>query len=137
MANRVIIKGNICNDLELKESGETKILSFNVAVQRKFKNKNGEYETDFFRVSAFNQQAVFISTYFSKGSQIFVEGRLQTRTYDKDGETRYATDIIAEQVEFCGTKRDNSSQPQTQQEPISDMQFENQAPDVAYEPLPF
>ena len=116
--NRIIIKGNICNDLELKESGDTKILSFNVAVQRKFKNKNGEYETDFFRVSAFNQQATFISNYFRKGNQILVEGRLQNRTYEKDGETRYSTDIIAEQIEFCGKKDDNQVSNVEPQEPF-------------------
>ena len=71
--NKVIIKGNICNDLEIKENGENKILSFNVAVQRNFKNKNQEYESDFFRVSAFNQQAIFINNYFKKGSQIIIE----------------------------------------------------------------
>ena len=130
--NRIIIKGNICNDLELKESGETKILSFNVAVQRKFKNKNGEYETDFFRVSAFNQQATFISNYFRKGNQILVEGRLQNRTYEKDGETRYATDIIAEQIEFCGKKDDNQVINAQPQQDFSQTVFEGDNSDLPF-----
>ena len=64
MANFITITGNICNDLEVKTSGETKILNFTVAVRRKFKNKNGEYETDFIRCVAFNKQCDFLTSYF-------------------------------------------------------------------------
>ena len=109
--NKLILIGNICNDLELKENGETKILSFNVAVQRKFKDKNGEFISDFFRVTAFNQQAVFIEKYFNKGMKIALEARVQNDNFtDNEGKQQYRNNIIIESVEFCGSKKDNSEE---------------------------
>lgn len=104
--NRIILMGNICNDLELKENGDMKILHFNIAVQRRFKNKDGEYESDFFRVSSFGKTAEFINKFFSKGSKILVEGRLQNNNYtDAEGKMQYTNAIIVENVEFVGAKK--------------------------------
>lgn len=109
--NRVILLGNICNDLELKENGENKILSFNIAVQRKFKNKDGQYESDFFRTTAFNNTAEFIKNNFSKGRKILVECRAQNRNWEDDqGQKHYTTDFIIENCYFADKKSDNDTE---------------------------
>nr|DAW29068.1 MAG TPA: Single strand binding protein [Caudoviricetes sp.] len=108
--NKVIIIGNIASDIELKttQSGVAKC-NFRVAVQRRFKNSNGEHESDFFPVVAWRSTGEFISKYFSKGSKIALEGTLQTRSYQaQDGSNRYVTEIIAEQAEFAGDKRERT-----------------------------
>lgn len=131
--NKIFLIGNICNDLEIKETANSKILSFNLAVQRKFKNQNGEYESDFFRLKAFNNQATFIQKYFNKGSKIVIEAHMQNNNYeDENGQKHYSNDIIVDQVEFCGSKKET-------QEPKSDMQFENEISNMNFdnEPLPF
>jgi len=104
--NKIIITGNICNDLEIKDNGETKILSFVVAVRRKFKNKNGENQTDFIRCVSFNNQAEFIKKYFQKGSPILIEGNLQTNTYEtQTGEKRNSFNIVIESIDFFSQKQ--------------------------------
>lgn len=128
--NKVILIGNICNDLELKESGETKVLSFNVAVQRKFKDKNGEFTSDFLRVTAFNQQAVFISKYFNKGMKIALEGRIQNDNFtDSEGKTQYRNNIIIEQVEFCNSKS-NSTDNGGEEPNVNQAELDVKASDV-------
>lgn len=108
--NRVVISGNICNDLEIKTSGETKILNFTVAVRRRFKDKDGEYPTDFIRCVSFNNQCEFISKYFEKGSPILVEGNLQTSTYETEqGEKRSSFNLVVENVDFFGGKKKETS----------------------------
>lgn len=127
--NKLILIGNICNDLELKENGETKILSFNIAVQRKFKDKNGEFISDFFRVTAFNQQAVFIEKYFNKGMKIALEARVQNDNFtDNEGKQQYRNNIIIESVEFCGSKKDND-EPENVNQAELDVNVVNSSPD--------
>ena len=112
--NNIIITGNICHDLEIKTSGETKILNFTVAVRRKFKNKNGEFETDFIRCVAFNKQAEFITNYFKKGSPILIQGNLQTNTYEtENGEKRTSFNVVVENINFFGGKNEQTSQEKT------------------------
>lgn len=110
MANHIIITGNITHDLEIKISGETKILNFTVAVRRKFKNKNGEYETDFIRCVAFNKQAELIEKYFKKGSPILVEGSLQSNTYEtQTGEKRTAYNVVVEGIDFMSGRKEQTN----------------------------
>jgi single-strand DNA-binding protein len=133
--NKIFLIGNICNDLELKENGDVSILHFNVAVQRKFKNKNNEYESDFFRVTAFEQQAKFINNYFSKGSKIVIEGRLQNNNYtDANGKMQYSNAIIIENVEFCGAKQVSKATTETTSELPTDV---NVVDDNTNDYLPF
>ena len=111
MANFITITGNICNDLEVKESGETKILNFTVAVRRKFKNKNGEYDTDFIRCVAFNKQCDFLTNYFKKGSPILIQGNLQSNTYEtQTGEKRTSYNVIVENIDFFGRRNEQTNQ---------------------------
>lgn len=108
MLNSTILLGRICNDLELKstQSG-TEILNFTIACDRKFQSQ-GEKKTDFIDCIAWKQTAEFISRYFSKGSMIAIEGRLQTDNYtDKNGNKRKSVVVVAESVSFCGGKSES------------------------------
>lgn len=108
--NRIVISGNITHDLEIKTSGETKILNFTVAVRRRFKDKEGNYPTDFIRCVAFNNLADFVSTYFKKGSPILVEGSLQSNTYEtENGEKRTVYNLVTENIDFFGGKKEETS----------------------------
>lgn len=112
--NNIIITGNICHDLEVKTSGETKILNFTVAVRRKFKDKEGNYPSDFIRCVAFNKQAEFITNYFKKGSPILIQGNLQTNTYETEsGEKRTSFNVVVENINFFGGKNEQTSQEKT------------------------
>ena len=109
MANHIVITGNICNDLEIKTNGETRILSFVVAVRRKFKDKEGNYQTDFIRCVAFNSHADFLTKYFAKGNSILIEGSLQTNSYETEaGEKRNTFNVVVEGIDFMGSKNNNN-----------------------------
>lgn len=109
--NKVVLVGRLTKDPELRNTNSgLPVTSFTVAINRTFKNKEGNYDTDFLNVSIFGKQAENVSKYCSKGSQVGVEGRIQTRSYDaEDGSKRYVTEIIADSVEFLGSKKDNSN----------------------------
>lgn len=111
--NKVIIIGRLTADPELRQSQNgTASCRFNVAVNRKFKNQNGEYDSDFISCVAFKQTAEFISRYFTKGKLIALEGTLRTGSYkDRNHQdvTHYTTDVFVENVEFCGDKGGNSN----------------------------
>lgn len=112
--NKVIIMGRLTADPELRQT-QSGIAScrFTIAVNRKFADKNtGERQADFISCQAWRQTAEFVSRYFSKGSMICVEGTLRTGSYqDKNHSdvTHYTTDVLVENVEFCGSKSDNSN----------------------------
>lgn len=114
--NVVILMGRITKDTELKvTSTGTSVMSFTIAVQRKYKNTNGGYDTDFINCVAFGKTAEFIQNYFEKGRLINVIGSMQSRTWDDaQGQKRYSTEVIVNEVNFCGDK------PQ-QSDPINDV----------------
>jgi single-strand DNA-binding protein len=102
--NKAFIIGNLTRDPELKAlpSG-TKVCSFGVATNRSYKDKEGTRQdsTEFHNVVAFAKLGELVAQYMKKGSQVYVEGRLQTRSWDgKDGEKKYRTEIIADTVQF-------------------------------------
>lgn len=106
--NRVVLVGRLTRDPELRAmpSGNN-VASFTLAINRNFKNKDGNIDADFINVSVFGKQAENVSKYVFKGSLLGVEGRIQTRSYDaQDGSKRYVTEVIADQVEFMGSKKD-------------------------------
>ena len=108
MLNKSIIQGNICNDLELRQTpSNVSVVKFSVAVSRNFAAKGEERKSDFISVIAWRQTAEHIAKYFEKGSQIIIEGELQTGSYqDKKypDVKHYTTDLIASNVYFCGKK---------------------------------
>jgi len=112
MLNRIIVMGRLTRDPELRHTQTgTAVASFSLAVDRDFKSKeNGEKATDFIDVVAWRQSAEFVSRYFTKGRMAVVEGRLQIRDWtDKEGGKRRSAEIIAENVYFGDSKKDNES----------------------------
>lgn len=103
--NSIILKGRLCKDIEVRyTTGENSIAvgRTSIAIDRKGKDN----ETDFINVVAFGKTAEFIEKYFSKGQEILIAGRIQVNPYeDKEGHKRTSTDVVIEQVEFCGSKR--------------------------------
>jgi single-strand DNA-binding protein len=118
--NKVIIVGNLGRDPELRHMPSGDALA-NIAVATSYKSKDrstGEQKetTEWHRISFFGRLAEIVGEYMKKGSSIYVEGRLQTRKYtDKDGVEKYATDIIAENMQMLGNG--NSSQDQDDAQP--------------------
>lgn len=103
--NKVCLIGNLTKDPEAKVTpNNVSVTRFGLAVQRRFKNANGEYETDFISCVAWRGTADFIAKYFTKGSKIGVVGELRTRKYEKDGVTHYVTEVVAEEADFAGSK---------------------------------
>ena len=116
MLNRIIIAGRMTADPELRrtQSG-TAVASFTLAVERDFKNQNGEKETDFINCVAWKGSAEFVSNYFSKGRMAVVDGRLQMRDWtDKDGNKRRSFDVVVQSMYFCDSKKDETAYPSAQ-----------------------
>jgi single-strand DNA-binding protein len=107
--NKIFLQGRLVADPELRHTPNgVPVASFRLAVDRNFKNRDsGERKADFINVVAWRQTGEFVSRYFSKGRMAIVEGSLQTRDYnDKDGNRRYATEVVADNVYFGDSKRD-------------------------------
>jgi single-strand DNA-binding protein len=106
MLNRVVLIGRLTKDPELRYSPSgVAISTFTLAIDRRFKNAQGEKETDFIPCVVFKQLAEICANYLSKGKLASVDGRIQVRTYnDKDGQKRWVTEVIAEDVHFLSPK---------------------------------
>ena len=112
MLNHIVIMGRLTRDPELRRTGSgIAVTSFSVAVDRDFSNKeSGERETDFIDCVAWRSTGEFVAKYFQKGSMAVVSGRLQMRSWtDKDGNKRRTAEIVADNVYFGSSKRDESS----------------------------
>ena len=107
--NKVFLIGRLTRDPELRQtSSGIPTVSFSIAVNRNFTNQAGEREADFINIIVWRKQAENCKTYLTKGSQVAIEGRIQTRNYDgQDGKKVYVTEVVADNVEFIGTR--NSS----------------------------
>lgn len=120
--NRINIIGRITKDLELKQtSSNINFIRFSIAVDRTFKNEEGEYETDFFNVVAWRKTAEFINNHFGKGSRIAISGRLQTSKYtDNEGKDRVSTEIVADEVDFIDKKKDTEANAEPVEAPTEE-----------------
>lgn len=140
--NKVILIGRFVRDPEIRYTSNDKCCAtFNIAVDRKYK-QDGQPEADFPRVIAWGKTAEFIEKYFRKGMKIGIEGRIQTGSYkNKDGNTVYTTDIIADSVEFVESKsassNGNSSKPAESKSKIDEDGWMSIPEDVDDEGLPF
>lgn len=103
--NKAILMGRLTRDPELRttQSGIS-VVSFTLAVDRRFKSQSGEREADFISCRAWRQTAEFIQKYFSKGSKLAVVGTIQTGSYEKDGRTVYTTDVVVDEAYFVESK---------------------------------
>ncbi|RMH00127.1 MAG: single-stranded DNA-binding protein [Deltaproteobacteria bacterium] len=107
--NKVFLLGNLGRDPELRfTSNNTPVCQLNVATTRSYTDRGGQQQsqTEWHRVVVWGQQGERCAQYLSKGRQVFVEGRLQTRSYqDRDGNKRYVTEVVADNVQFLGGGR--------------------------------
>ena len=105
MFNNVSLSGRIAKEIKVFENEKNRVGVFTLAVQRPFKNKEDEYETDFIRIVVFNYNVEILEKYTDKGSLIGVEGRVQTSSYvNKDGEKVYTTEIVGKRIILLETK---------------------------------
>lgn len=104
--NKVILIGRLTRDPEMRTTPSgVATTSFSIAVQRNYANAQGDREADFINCVAWRKQAENIAKYCTKGSQVAVDGRIQTRSYDaQDGTKRYVTEVIADNVTFLGSR---------------------------------
>ena len=111
--NKVILVGNLGKDPEVRYTPDGQaVANFNIATNENWTDKSGQKQerTEWHRIVVWGKRAEVCSKYLSKGRQVFVEGRIQTRTYDdKDGNKRYITEIIAADVQFLGGRGEGGS----------------------------
>ncbi len=139
--NKVELLGRLTKDPDVKYTQGEKsmcIARYTLAVNRRF--KSGDQSADFINCVAFGKQGEFVEKYLKKGMQIAVCGRIQTGSYtNKDGQKVYTTDVVVEEHEFTGTKKENEQA--TQSEPEAPKQESNDGfmniPDGIDEELPF
>ena len=113
--NKVILIGNLTADPELKQTASgISACTFSIAVNRRYKDETGQNACDFINIVAWRKTADFVNQYFTKGKPILVCGQLQTRTWtDKEGNKRYATEVVADEVSFVGSN-DNATAPKNE-----------------------
>lgn len=109
--NKVILIGNMTADPELKQTPSgVSVCSFSIAVNRRFKSEDGQQNVDFINIVAWRQSAEFVARYFNKGNPILVCGQIQTRTWnDAQGNKRYTTEVVADEVAFVENKGDGKA----------------------------
>lgn len=113
--NKWIGMGRLTKDPEVRGEGTGLVARYTLAIDRRFKDSDGNYPTDFINVVTFSKGAEFAEKYFTKGMKVVVTGRIQTGSYiNKDGQKIYTTDIIAEDQEFAESK--NASSAETTEE---------------------
>lgn len=111
--NKVILIGRLTKDPEVKNTANgIAVAKFTLAVDRRFKDANGQRQTDFISCLAWRQTATFISSYFHKGSKIAITGSIQARNYDdKDGKKVYVTEVVVDEAEFAESSGGQNNSP--------------------------
>ena len=113
--NKVFLIGRLTRDPELRYTGNnTAVASFTLAVNRTYSNQQGDRDADFINIVVWRKQAESVKNYLLQGSQVAVDGRIQTRNYeDNNGQKRYVTDVVADNVEFLGSKNSSNNSTNT------------------------
>lgn len=112
--NKAILVGRLTKDPELKTTASgVSVCSFTIAVNRRFRNAEGNYDADFINCVAWRQQADFLSRFFTKGRMVGVIGSIQTRNYERDGQRVYVTEVVADEISFVDSKSQGDSAPQS------------------------
>ena len=107
--NKCVLMGRLTRDVDVRytQTNNTMVANFSLAINRRFAKEGEERQADFINVVAWNKTAEFVSKYFKKGQQVGVIGRIQTRSWDDEqGQKRYVTEVVAEEVYFADSKRD-------------------------------
>ena len=130
MYNKAILIGRITADPELKQTPTgLSVISFSIAVDRRYSGQGSERKADFINVVAWRQSAEFVSKYFHKGDAIGVDGSIQTRNYeDKSGNKRVSVEVVADNVFFVGSKNSSGNTGNTR----ANMPTESDAPPVSF-----
>jgi len=111
--NKVMLIGNLGRDPEIRYTAQgTAVASFSMATTERFKNKSGDWEdrTEWHRVTLWSRLAEIAGEYLAKGKTVYIEGRLQTREYEKDGVKRYTTEIVGERMQMLSPKGERRSE---------------------------
>lgn len=111
--NKVILIGNLVADPELRQTpGGVSVVTFTLAIQRRFAKPDDAQQADFINIVAWRQTAEFVSRYFTKGRSMLVCGAIQSRSFtDQNGQKRYVTEVVAEEVSFVDRRPDGQSKP--------------------------
>ena len=142
MLNNVSLVGRLTKDAELRYTpSNVAVATFTLAVNRTFKNENGDREADFINCVMWRQQAENLANWAKKGALIGVTGRIQTRSYDnQQGQRVYVTEVVAEQFQLLESKGQQGNQgqqkPQTQQQ-TPDFSRQGAPMDISDDDLPF
>ena len=108
--NKIFLMGRLTRDPEIRYTNDNKpVARYSIAVDRRYKDQNGNYPTDFFNLTSFGNTATFVEKYLRKGTKIVVEGELRNNNYEKDGKTVYQDQIVANNVEFAESKNAQGS----------------------------
>ena len=109
--NKAILIGNLTRDPESRTTPSGAVVTtFTLAINRRFANANGVREADFINIVTWRQTAELCARYLSKGRKVCVVGQIQTRSYDaQDGTKRYVTEVVADEVEFLGSREDGGA----------------------------
>lgn len=131
MINNTVLVGRVTKDIELKQTQANKsVTQFVLAVNRQFKNANGEREADFINIVAWGKTAELLAQYTHKGSQIGITGRIQTRNYEnQQGQRVYITEVIAENFQMLESRNQQQGQQQTQPQQRATAPQQNKQPD--------
>ncbi|MCE5623159.1 single-stranded DNA-binding protein [Staphylococcus pseudintermedius] len=127
MLNRVVLVGRLTKDPEFRttQSG-VEVATFTLAVNRNYKNKNGEQQADFINCIVFRKQAENVNNYLNKGNLAGVDGRLQSRSYEnQEGRRIFVTEVVCDSVQFLETKSNGQSNSQAKQQQRQDNPFDN------------
>lgn len=136
--NKVQLVGRLTKDPEMKTtSNQTQFCQFTLAVDRRFKDANGQRQADFISCLAWRQTAEFITKYFKKGNRIGVVGSIQTRSYEKDGQKTFVTEVVIDEAEFV--ENTNKSEDTGKKESEAPVEIEPNTGEIMYEggQLPF
>lgn len=121
--NKVILIGHLCKDVELRfmPNGEA-VGNVSIATNETWKDKSGDKheKAEFHNLVFYRKLAEIVSEYCKKGSMIYVEGKLQTRKWEKDGVTRYTTEIIVNEMKMLGGKSEHSESRPVEKKPVID-----------------
>ena len=114
MLNKWVGIGRLTKDIEMRTTTSgVSVARFTLAIDRRFQRQGEERKTDFINILCFGKTAEFAQKYFGKGNMMCVVGSIQTRSWDgQDGKKNYATEVIADEVNFCGEKRTGGNQNQ-------------------------
>jgi len=112
--NKAILVGRVGKDPDIKTVGSDQVANFSIATSEKYKNKQGEQveNTEWHNIVMWRKLAELAGKYVHKGDMLYIEGKIVTRNYDKDGQKHYTTEIVANEMRFLSSKSEQHTAPQ-------------------------